>query len=325
MIERRENLKSSWSQEGHASQRQAELVMTIADPVTSPQIRRLCYTSLLRNKTDPDHPQPHSKGSKRNPEGGADSSTAAKFICFPAFPIKVNVVSVMQALKKLNIRLNISQIMPHINLPIGTKQQATLSTMTDTCAGLNSGRLAYHKHIAEKQPHLVESFVYLKDVEGMDEFDIGGVDDQGKPARVTAVITYQTPFRVHGQPVCISFGLADSASTNTILGLPFLRATRSAIFLDGDGEESIVCQRLGTTFPLRYQVPLRADRSPDTGGKDVRGAFLATPNPSLQQLNLVREEVHAQFKALNVDDGPGPLVPGFHIMSENKWSVVSQE
>lgn len=192
-------------------------------------------------------------------------------------------------------------------------------------AARNLGRLAYHKHIAEKQPHLVKSFVYLKNVDGMDEFDIGGVDERGKPARVTAVITYQTPFRVHGQPVCISFGLADSASTNTILGLPFLRATRWAIFLDGDGEESIVCQRLGTTFPLRYQVPLRADRSPDTGGKEVRGAFLATPNPSLQQLNQVRAEVHAQFKTLNEDEQPGPLVPGFHIMSENQWSVIPPE
>ena len=57
----------------------------------------------------------------------------------------------------------------------------------------------------------------------------------------------------------------------------------------------------------------------------MRGAFLAMPNPSLQQLNHVREEVHAQFKALKVDDASGPMVPGFHIMSENQWSVIPQE
>lgn len=233
----------------------------------------------------------------------------------------------MNALKKLNIRLNISQIMPHVKLPIGTKFEATLSAMVDTCAGLNLGRLSYYQHIAEKQPHLVQSLVFLKDVDNMEEFDLGGVDEKGNSARVTAVVTYFTPFRVQGQPVCISFGLAETASTNTIHGLPFLRATHSAIFLDGDAEESLVCQRLGTTFPLTYMVPLRADRAPDTGGSSVRGAFMATPSSCLTTLEKTRLEVHATFpKRPPLNPLPQePVLPGLHLMSESNWSVIPHE
>lgn len=140
------------------------------------------------------------------------------------------------------------------------------------------------------------------------------------------ITSYLTPYRVHGQPVCISVSLAEAASTNTILGLPFLRATRSELFFDSDAEESMVCQRLGTTFPLSYYIPLCANCLPNTGGRDVRRAFMVTPKESLQHLSQAREELHTQLKAASVNNElspfDGPLVPGFHVVSESSWSVI---
>jgi hypothetical protein len=89
--------------------------------------------------------------------------------------------------------------------------------MVDTGAGLSLGRLDYHKSIYETRPHVVSSFVYLKDSPDMDEFDIGGVDEFRNPTRVTAIITYKPPFHINGSTVTLSYGLSASASTNTIL------------------------------------------------------------------------------------------------------------
>jgi hypothetical protein len=168
--------------------------------------------------------------------------------------------------------LSISQQMPHVRFPVGDSNTATIHSMVDTYAGLNLGRLQYHLSIYKTSPHLVDSFVYLKDVDYLDEFDIGGVDEHGNATRVTALITYKIPFRMSGQAVSLSFGLSESASTNTILGLPFLRATRSAMIMTGDDEEVLICQRLGTTFRVDYQVPLRANQDPKVA-QDTNSSF----------------------------------------------------
>lgn len=178
--------------------------------------------------------------------------------------------------KSLRVKLSISQVMPHIRLPIGIKSEGSLFAMIDTGAGLNLGRLSYHKGIFESHPHLVATFAYIKDVENLSEFDIGGVDAEGNMTRVTAVIVYKTPFKVNAMPVNVAFGLSPSASTNTIIGLPFIRATRCSFFFDGTSDERVLSQTLGFNFPLTYQVPLRADKPPQTGDINTRASYQAS-------------------------------------------------
>jgi hypothetical protein len=175
--------------------------------------------------------------------------------------------------------------------PIGNSNTATIHSMVDTCAGLNLGRLPYHGSIYETSPHLVDSFIYLKDVDYLDEFDIGGADERGNPTRVTAVITYKTPFRVSGQQVLLSFGLSESASTNTILGIPFLRATQSAMIMTGSDDETLICQRIGATFRVDYQVPLRANKAP-MSSRDTHAAYpyhAATPACVAESLDNIQQ------------------------------------
>ena len=88
-----------------------------------------------------------------------------------------------------------------------------MSGLADIGAGLNLVNLEYHQSVSERYPNLVLQFVYLKDMEGVDPFNISGVD-VGKESEqrkgevdVTAVITYKTPFVVKGKPVTVSLAL----------------------------------------------------------------------------------------------------------------------
>ncbi len=92
-----------------------------------------------------------------------------------------------------------------------------------------------------------------------------------------AIITYQTAFRINGQPVTLSYGLSASASTNTILGLPFLRAAQAAIIMTGNDDESMICQKLGSTFRIEYTVPFRANKTPNLPN-DTHAAYATYPS-----------------------------------------------
>ena len=47
-----------------------------------------------------------------------------------------------------------------------------------------------------------------------------------------------------------------------ILGLPFLWGTRSAIFLDSAGQDTLVVAKLGTMFRVEYHPPLVGKKAP---------------------------------------------------------------
>ena len=61
--------------------------------------------------------------------------------------------------RKLDYGIQISQLLPHINFPLGPKNmqgtKITLKAMIDTEAGLSLGRFQYHMAIQEKYPELV--------------------------------------------------------------------------------------------------------------------------------------------------------------------------
>ena len=49
-----------------------------------------------------------------------------------------------------------------------------------------------------------------------------------------------------------------------VLGIPFLRAVSSAIFLDAEGRDSMVLQQLGAAFRIDYRIPQCSDDVPTT-------------------------------------------------------------
>jgi hypothetical protein len=44
------------------------------------------------------------------------------------------------------------------------------------------------------------------------------------------------------------------------------------MIMTGNDDETLICQRVGATFRIQYQVPLRADRAP-TSAPDTHAAF----------------------------------------------------
>lgn len=96
--------------------------------------------------------------------------------------------------------LSFSQVLPHLNFPIGhrAENQGTLRCLLDTGASLNVGRTEYHESIAKSRPDVVEFFAFLEDVDGMQPFTIGGVNGDGPATDINAVITYKTPYVVYG-------------------------------------------------------------------------------------------------------------------------------
>ena len=105
---------------------------------------------------------------------------------------------------KQEVFLEISQTLPHIHLPIGQHEnEASLLAMVDSGAGLNLGRLQYHRSIYEQQPDLVEQFMYF--ARSMQEFGWAmweKVMDQ--------------KYLLAGKPVNVWFGLSNTVTTNTI-------------------------------------------------------------------------------------------------------------
>jgi hypothetical protein len=168
--------------------------------------------------------------------------------------------SVMQAgIVAPPVTFPLSQIMSHTLIGIGLKGMGSLVAMVDSGLGCSIGRLSYHKSIADNVPELVAKFEWIPE---NNQIGIGGIDVQRSPIKITAIVVYHTPHWCDGQPVPLTFGLSSHVSTNTILGIPFLRQAHAATMMNtNNGKESLMCSRFGQVFLLLYQPPHLAYRS----------------------------------------------------------------
>ena len=87
-------------------------------------------------------------------------------------------ISVFEAsVRRSNVVVQMSQQLSHLKFPIGEEPKSSyISILKDTGAGLNLGNIEYHQSVAERHHHLVFKFLYLKDLEDVDPFNISGLD-----------------------------------------------------------------------------------------------------------------------------------------------------
>ena len=259
---------------GHHSAVAANLVKTIATPDTTPDVRMACYKELKENLAGTSVTALHAgakrktgddNGNPKDPKDGPTPEFAAGSV--PDQPYQLHFMpdimpaaSVMQTMvQQHRVHLDVTQVLPHIRLPVGNEGKASLFAMVDSGAGLNLGRLQYHQSIAERFPELVDQFVLLKD-STMQEFGLGQVGEGAGP-RVTAVISYKTPFIIDGRKTSVAFGLSDSVTCNTIVGFPFLKKADAIPMF---GSNVLILQKLGKTLNMDYQQPPKADAAPQT-------------------------------------------------------------
>ena len=136
-------------------------------------------------------------------------------------------------------------------------------------AGVNIGSRTYHDKIREMFPHLIAGYIDCA-TDGFDDLPIGGTDGGAKGPAIVAVIIYHLPHVIHGHPATISFGLADSVMCDTIVGAPFIVATKLNVSL---ADRVAVSPLLGS-FPISMERPVLSD-APPTSASDVCSSLLA--------------------------------------------------
>jgi hypothetical protein len=274
---RAEELKTKWEAEGHPSYEKAALLVSIVDPTTDKKVRQVCYQALTRGTKRNAQDAEYAASAKMPP--GSHPGTSNRPMTFVGIPVPpAPNVSTFQAgvipVTQKSV-FHLSQIMPHASIAIGLRGTGNIIAMVDSGSGCSIGRLTYHKSIAEAHQDLVANFEWIPDEA---QIGIGGVDAQGTPIKISAIITYHTPYRCDGQPIQLSLGLSQHVSANTILGIPFLRQSHCSIMMNTDNsKESLVCSRFGQVLPLIYQPPHCADEAPLSGLNMAGGTFALSP------------------------------------------------
>ena len=81
------------------------------------------------------------------------------------------------SLWRLNAVVQMSQQLPHLNLPIVEgKKSSYMSSLADAGARLNLGNIEYHQSVTERHPNLVLKILYFKDLNDVYPFNISGLD-----------------------------------------------------------------------------------------------------------------------------------------------------
>jgi hypothetical protein len=311
------NSSAPWRQRGYPNQTVAHLIASIADPRTIPS-QRQAFIHLLTSQGENVNREPTPAampGNDIHAQSGTDTPTdATSYLALP-----VRVLSAIKAPPE--IQLSISQVMPHINIPIGrSSRAATICCMVDSGAGLSLGRRSYHNSIYQRHPELVHKWLDLKDSPNMEEFTIGGIDSTGVPTKVTSMISYFTPFTVNGQAVHIQFALAEDVASNAIIGLPFLRSTHSSVLFEHD---TLVSQKLGYTFKVFYQMPHQGEVAPisSAGSTATFPATIVTPPFVMTDIQKSGKALSTAFSTLTkppqTDDKPYRIAPGLLLSTED--------
>ena len=152
--------------------------------------------------------------------------------------------------------------MPHLNFSIGEDPKSSyMSSLSDIGSGLNLGNLEYHQSVPERYPNLVLKFVYVKDLEYVDPFNVSGVDrgkekEQGNGGvDITTVITYKNTFAVNRNQMTVYLALGEEVACNTIFSCPFLQTNKASIVTK---KNALLSGLLGEKFRMEIMVLQRS-------------------------------------------------------------------
>ena len=264
MTARRNQLETEWKREGFPSLEQAQLLLTAVDPQTTPVVRASVLQAIRTKSARSSRsgaPTPGGQqrsGRSRGGDDGADDGT------LPILSLLVepngDIKSFETTVQKLDAQLRITTQLMHIKIPVSTVKGVLLEVLVDPGAGVNVGRLEYHRAISQRYPNLVHQFANLADVADASEFAIGGIGEgSNNGVQCTAVIAYKMPVVVNGKQPVVSFALGENVACNSLVSLPFLKAIGANLLLPSN---TIVVDLFGETFTLDYKAPARSTEPP---------------------------------------------------------------
>ena len=154
--------------------------------------------------------------------------------------------------------LDVDNGLPGIELWFGNNEKDEISFIChmDTCAAMNTGNLSVHKWLMTSHPHLVAEYIQFDDTNPFEPLRLHcAVEDLSKTesmhGKLTAIVRYWLRYKNGGRNVILSFGLGDSVTVNSIVGVPTIKEWK-CIF-DFESHE-LVARGLNTKFPLVYEA-----------------------------------------------------------------------
>ena len=283
-----DDLQTNWQEKGFTSAEMARSICLMANPSTAKRTReaelaamknKIARSVANKRRREQDRADLRSLRSQQtavvttNPEGPttrnntADATSANNgtfiLVTLPIFSTGVNEEGEqprMPNTANVPALLRMSQALPHIDFPIGMDKQQNqmLRVVFDSGAGLNVGRRNYHENVRRQYPHLVSHYIDLE-TNNYDTPGIGGVDGNAYGSAVTALITYRTPFKVHGQPVELTFGLVDGLCAKSIIGITTMQKAKMNYLVH---TQVVTSEAFGHTFQVTMQKPSNEDTPP---------------------------------------------------------------
>lgn len=154
--------------------------------------------------------------------------------------------------------LSIDNNLPGCQFRFGKNAETEISFLChiDTCAAMSTGSLRLHQWIMTKYPAIVAEYIQYNDQQPFEPIklavalkDLAGCEIMKN--RLTAIVRYWTPYKdSDGKHQVVSFGLGESISVNSIIGLPQLLQWKASLCFDTNCLSSPFLKR---QFPFIYE------------------------------------------------------------------------
>ena len=253
---------------------------------------------------------------KRNDDGSELPTTSDKV---PRLYVAVGVSFVANSqLESRPMPIQVNNNLPTADFRLMTADMEPcidLGCLIDTCAGLNSGNLAFHTHIRNTYPHCVVSFEQFDDENPFRPVKLGGAItsnfDEADHGRLTAVITYRTDIvnRLTGELMTIKFALGADVSVNSLFGAPTLRDLEAIVDI---GKSILHLRRVQRSIPMRWSEPRQGVTVTPTATRQahVRFASPVVNTPAAMATTSIYE-LHV-MTARGIDNRPAWMSSASH-------------
>jgi len=94
---------------------------------------------------------------------------------------------------------------------------------------------------------------------GANPIEIGGVET-GSGVTITHIVGYHLPYRIHGKPCKLVFGLAKGAAASAMVSITFLKALKAYWCFD-PSNPAIFMSPWNISLPVTYEAPTVRDIS----------------------------------------------------------------
>jgi hypothetical protein len=297
---------------GFPSTEMAQIVLSIASPVTKPASRKALFNDLRRKQLRSTSAQANLSIVGTPNSGGNGNSGLPKptfsLCAIPSVDAMVALSAIQSQLKDYDIQLKVSQQLPMVHFPVGPEDSGmSLLMLVDTGAGSSLGYLPYHLDCYRKFPGaFAVPPVALSDLPGsQSSISMGGISQpngsEGNPSSactITHLCAYLTPYVIDGTKVKMVFALSPNCAVNTIAGFPLLYGCKMSILLES---MSVISGTLGVAMPLSLRRPYNSDTAPDMPA-EMPASLTAIPEAVPDTLGpspLAAPQTCAQLKDIN--------------------------